>query len=437
MATSSATRLGERLADLVGSEHVAPARAMDVGGAHADLVVSPGTLEEAAAVLLAVAESGGAVTPWGGGTQQRVGPPPDRLDVLLRTTRLDEVIEWEPGDLTACLQAGLTLGALQSRLAEHGQQLPIDAPDAERATLGGLVATNTSGPRRWRYGSWRDLVIGMHMALVNGTAVKTGGKVVKNVQGYDLGKLFIGSLGTLGLIGQVNVKLVPLPAARRLIVARGPLAGVCRFVGAVAASTVRASAVDLLDGAAMQTCGVGDRDYGGLVLLEGQPAAVDAGAGAVSALAAEFGLTSDAVETEPFGQVWRCWLALDRTNDLQSNEALLTVHARPAELESVIRAISDATDGSATASRMCARAGNGVVRARLAATASPANSLVAVQAALLAHWPATTLVAGDPAVPRAAKPWGADPAELEHLRLLKQRFDPARVLQPGRFVGGI
>ena len=142
---------------------------------------------------------------------------------MLRTQRLQSVVEWEPADLTTGLDAGMTLAAVQAALARRGQQIPIDAPLPGQATLGGLVATDTSGPRRWLYGGWRDLIIGMQMALTDGAVVKGGGRVVKNVQGYDLAKLFTGSLGTLGLIGRIYVKLVPLTATRRLVAARGTL----------------------------------------------------------------------------------------------------------------------------------------------------------------------------------------------------------------------
>ena len=202
-------------------EHVSAAYPNSPG-----LRVTPSTAENLAGCLQVAGEVGATVAPWGGGTQQRLGYPPAQLDLAVSTARLDAIVEWEPRDLTACIQAGATLEKVQSALAEQGQQLPIDAPAALRATVGGLVATNTSGPRRWLYGGWRDQIIGMQMALPSGDVVKSGGRVVKNVQGYDLAKLFIGSLGTLGVVTQVNVKLTPLPAFRRLFVARGHLEGV-------------------------------------------------------------------------------------------------------------------------------------------------------------------------------------------------------------------
>ena len=437
MATAPAAELGERLAEIVGPEHVTVAPDIDVDGVRPRLAGAPATLEEAALVLQAAREAGAAVTPWGGGTQQRLGTPPARLDLVLRTERLRGVVDWEPADLTAGLRAGMTLAAVQAALAEQGQQLPLDAPLAERATLGGLVATNTSGPRRWQYGGWRDLIVGMEMALTDGTVIKSGGRVVKNVQGYDLAKLFTGALGTLGVIGRINVKLVPLPAARRLLVARGELQAVARFLATAAASQARLASIDLLDDAAARVCGLGASRYAGLVLVEGQPAMVDAQSLALERLARDAGASPEGIDGAVLAQVWQAWVDLARTDDLGVAEALVTVSALPSDVLDIIETLERTAERLGVAARCWARAGTGLVYARLSAVERGVTALTAAQAALLERWPATTLVAGDPAVERAARPWGAEPASLSMMRALKQRFDPIGTLQPGRYVGGI
>jgi glycolate oxidase FAD binding subunit len=496
VSTTSDTSLVERLAGIVGTEHVSEAPALDVDGMPPTMAVAPGTLEEAARVLLAAREADAAVAPWGGGSGQRIGPPPRRLDLVLHTTRMNGVVEWEPADLTAALETGMTLASVQAALAEQGQQIPVEAPLPERATLGGLLATNTTGPRRWLYGGWRDLVVGMSMALTDGSVIKTGGRVVKNVQGYDLSKLFIGSLGTLGLIGQVNVRLVPLPAARRLLSARGGLDAVAGFLEAVAASQARVSTVDLLDERAARACGLGDGGYAALVLIEGVRAVVDAQSSALQRLA-DAGARCDSVEGQALEQVWQAWVDSGRVDDLGPDEALLTVSARPTEVVDVIRVMERAAGGRGLEGRCWARAGNGTVYVRVSApspqppppqagegemnptprpplpnsgegemnpipqpapqhgegqtyrVAEPATPLsgeageglgegvASLQADLLARWPATTIVAGDPAMEHVARPWGAEPDGLAVMRALKRRFDPAGILQPGRYVGGI
>jgi glycolate oxidase FAD binding subunit len=440
----SSTTLLEQLATIVGPEHVAAEPHLDVDGVRPSLSVAPGTPEETARVLAAARIAGAAVAPWGGGTKQKIGTPPQRLDVVLRTYRLDAVIEWEPADLTAALQAGMTLGAAQELLAKEGQQIAVDAPVPENATLGGLVATNTAGPRRWLAGGWRDLVVGMSMALTDGTVIKTGGQVVKNVQGYDLAKLFTGSLGTLGVITQVNLRLVPLPAVRRLLVMRGGLDVVSAFLEEVAASQARVSTVDLLDEAAASVCGLGTGGYAGLVLIEGERTVVDAQSLALKNLAGT--ARCDTVEGDTLTPVWRAWVDLARVDDLGADEALLTVHTRPSDVQQTLDQLGREAETHGLALRAWAIAGNGVVYGRVkdegrrlneVTAHGPVSGLSTVQNAMLSRWPATTLVAGDPEMERVTRPWGADPEGLPMMRALKHRFDPARVLQPGRYVGEI
>lgn len=438
MTTTPDTELAARLGEIVGPEHLAAPAGVDVDGVPASVAVTPGTLEEAARVLAAAREAGAAVVPWGGGTQQRLGPPPERADVVLRATRLVDGVEWEPADLTASFPAGITLAAVQELLATRGQQIAIDAPRSGDATLGGLVATNTTGPRRWLYGGWRDLIVGMHMALADGTVIKSGGRVVKNVQGYDLAKLFTGSLGTLGVIGRINVKLVPLPETRRLVVGCGDLQTVAAFLDAVAGAMVRASTVDLLDEAAARACGLDGGGFAGLVLIEGRTAVVDAQSGDVARLAAAAGARAETLHGESLSPVWQAWCDLGRTDDLGPADALLAVGALPADAAAAVEQIGHAAHRHGLGGRCWARAGTGAVYARLSAQGGDAPAaLAAAQRDLLERWPATTLVAGDPAVERAARPWGAESAGLNVMRALKARFDPARVLQPGRFVGGM
>src|SRR5512134_2596097 len=192
-----------RLSDIVGEPHVLTGVGCSpyvVDRRTPVAVVSPAGQEEVAAVLRVAGEEGLAVTPWGGGTKMGIGAPPARSGLVLSLRRLDRLVEHEPGDLTATLQAGMTLGALQEALGRHGQWLSLDPAEPDRATLGGILAANASGPRRHLYGTARDLLIGVTVVLASGVIVRGGGKVVKNVAGYDLPKLLIGSFGTLGVI---------------------------------------------------------------------------------------------------------------------------------------------------------------------------------------------------------------------------------------------
>src|SRR5215468_2064843 len=176
-------------------------------------VVLPGSADEVARVVSTAAAAGVPVIPWGGGTQMSRGAPPHDGALVVVLRRLNRVVEHEPGDLTATAEAGIRVDALQAALGTRGQWLPLDPPAPGEATLGGVLAANAAGPRRQGYGTARDLVIGIRVVGADGRLVRAGGQVVKNVAGYDLVKLYIGSHGTLGVIVDATLKLRPRPEA--------------------------------------------------------------------------------------------------------------------------------------------------------------------------------------------------------------------------------
>src|SRR5207302_768880 len=180
-------------------------------------VVEPGSVDEVATLLRDASRDGLAVIPRGGGTKLDWGRPPRRADLVLSTVRLDRVLEHAWGDMTATVEAGCTVARLQHTLAEHGQRLACDPLWPERATIGGILATNDTGPLRARFGGLRDLIIGITVVLPDGTVARSGGKVVKNVAGYDLQKLMTGALGTLGVITEAIFRLYPLPREVRTL----------------------------------------------------------------------------------------------------------------------------------------------------------------------------------------------------------------------------
>src|SRR5712692_8269779 len=197
---------------LAGNEHVRPATAADaVAGVQPKLVIEPGTEKELAEELRLANEAGLGVIPRGGGTKLGWGNSPARADLILSTARLAEIIEHAWADLTVTVEAGCTIQRLQEMLAQHGQRLALDVLWPERATIGGVLSTNDSGALRLRFGALRDLIIGATIALPDGTLASSGGKVVKNVAGYDLPKLVTGALGTLGVITRAVFRLHPLP----------------------------------------------------------------------------------------------------------------------------------------------------------------------------------------------------------------------------------
>ncbi len=262
MAPAPPESLERELARMVGSANVlggSQAAVYAVDGMRPPLAVRPGTLEELSAVVKLLGESGSAVIPRGSGTWSEVGLPPARYDVALLTERLSEIVEYEPDDLTAGVQAGVRFSALQEELRAHRQWLALDPPGARTATVGGVFAGARVGPRRVSTGAPRDRVLGMTAVLADGTVAKTGGRVVKNVSGYDLHRLYTGSCGSLAVLARIHVRLLALPEKRRTllaVVASASEAG--ELLAVLRAANLEPCALELLDGSAIRATAARD-----------------------------------------------------------------------------------------------------------------------------------------------------------------------------------
>src|SRR5215470_16789702 len=208
--------LRQKFVDILGAELLSAATTADnVSGIHPQLILEPANESQLVAALRLANESKVAVIPRGGGTKLEWGNPPVRANLILSTTRLNKILEHAWADLTVTAEAGCKVQALQETLAQHGQRLALDPLWPEKATIGGVLSTNDSGALRLRFGALRDLIIGVTVALPDGTLASSGGKVVKNVAGYDLPKLVTGALGTLGVITRAVFRLHPLPLNTR------------------------------------------------------------------------------------------------------------------------------------------------------------------------------------------------------------------------------
>ena len=361
-----------------------------VGGVPARHVAAPATTEEAAELIAATRDL--TVVVRGAGTRLDWGPPPRELDLIIDTGRLTGVVEHAAGDLITVVRAGTPVAELQAALGD--QQLALDA--GAGATVGGTVAVNASGPRRLLYGTARDLLIGITVVRADGRIAHSGGKVVKNVAGYDLGKLFTGSYGTLGLITECAFRLHPRPRAALFVRAQVPAAEVAQVLAAqVVASAIE---VDTPAGGATEVA----------VLLEGTPAGVHDRAAACEKL-----LGGTVTETPP---PW--WGEYPWASDGIGLKLSLPLSAVPAVTTGDV-----AVRGSA---------GSGV----LYAAARDITAVERLRATCVAHGGHAVVLTAPPGVRDTLDMWGPV-SGLALMRRIKDQFDPGHRFAPGRFVGGI
>jgi glycolate oxidase FAD binding subunit len=408
-----------------------------VAGVVPSWVASPVSVSEAAATMRAAAEHGLTVVPRGSGSRLSWGLPPRGCDLVIETGRLDRVIEHASGDWVASFQAGVRLEHVAEVLAMAGQQLTLDAPASAEGqgggrggTVGGIVATGMAGPRRLRYGTPRDLLIGLTVVRADGRVAKSGGKVVKNVAGYDLGKLFAGSFGTLGLIAEATFRLHPVPAAVAYITTEcGTAAEAADAVAAAVESALQASAVEIDRPAPGAPVRVG-------VLIEGNPAGVPA---RVSGMLELLGGVARAD-----GQAPDWW---GRGAAVASEGTLIRI----AFWSGALRPILDALDSVATAAKLAPSVsgspGAGVLYAAIETSAEPdavAGFVTALRAAA-GRAPAgrlppvrgsVTVLNAPPRVRSTVDMWGPVPGAAL-MRSVKDQFDPTHRLAPGRFAAGI
>jgi glycolate oxidase FAD binding subunit len=415
-----------------------------VEGRTPEAAVFPGSIEDVAAVMTLASEVGSPVTPWGGGTAASVGMPAGRAGLVIGLRRLGRLLDHEPGDLTATVEAGMTFGAFQAALGSRGQWLSLDPGDPERATVGGVLATNACGPRRHLYGTARDLLIGVTVVTAEGSIVKGGGKVVKNVAGYDLPKLFIGSYGTLGVIVEATVKLRPLPEREELVSVRFErLKDAGAAVKAVAASDLIPNAIELLDGAAAAGAGVAAAaPTPGCVLAVG----FDGVREQVEWQRAELArLTGPLGGRDPRPLAAAAWTRLTSAARVAFSmpAAVMTLAVLPSQVAEIMEQGAGVARGRGLASAWAAHAGVGVVRGALASDPAPKDP--GALAAVLAEWREMAHAGGGHAnlesAPLAVKSqisvWDDPGAAGRIMERIKAQLDPRNILNPGRFVAGI
>ena len=410
-----------------------------------EAAVFPGSQEEVRGVVDVAAGAEIPIVPWGGGTGVAVGTPTARArpGIVLGLRRLNRLVEHEPGDLTATVEAGTPFAEFQAALRARGQWLSLDPPDPDHATVGGVMAANASGPRRHLYGTARDLVIGMTIVTADGAIVRAGGKVVKNVAGYDLPKLFVGSYGTLGVVVDVTVKLRPLPEAERLVAVRFErLKDAAAGVRAAMASDLIPNAIELLDAESARALEPSATAAGATLVVgfDGLREQVDWQCAELTALVGSLG--GIGVQTLPA----ESWARLARAAAAAfggTPAALMRLSVLPAQVGEVMEQASVAARGRGLFCACAAHAGVGVVTAAL--FSSREQQELGPVTATLADWRGVAKGAGGHAVlewaPLAVKSevpvWDDPGAAGRIMQRIKAQLDPQNLLNPGRFVAGI
>ncbi len=436
------------LAAIVGASHVATEEAacaaFTVDGQAPRAVVYPRSGEQVAEVLRCASEHELAVIPCRNATKLEIGNAPRRYDIALSLKDLNQVWHYEPADLTVSVEPGMKFGDFQHFVGRDRLWLPLDPAGGARASVGGIVATNAAGPLRVFYGAPRDMVLGMKVATAAGKVIKTGGRVVKNVAGYDLGKLLIGSYGSLGVIVEVNFKLFPRPAERATFVLGFDHLGSARDLRRrIMNSPLTPMRLVLLNAvAAEELGGVAGAGKGELELFAevgGSERVVARYERELTELARAAGAPMRRLEASEAGQSWdlladlRPWLLKDRP------EAVLMKASLP--LGASEEFASRAEQEAAGARLACfAHVGVGTVYLalrerietvelkrlieRLRAAAGDLGGALVVERCL-------------PALKRSIDAWGAPGDDLEVMRKLKAAWDPKGILSPGRALGGI
>jgi glycolate oxidase FAD binding subunit len=403
-------------------------------GRPASFTDRPGSLDDLRQAVTERVAQGFSIYPQGGCTALDYGGIPRSPGVALDTRALGRVIDYPAADMTITVQAGITIEAVRTVLAEKGQRLLVDAPQADRATLGGVYATATAGPRRFGAGRPRDQVIGVSFVTADGAVVKGGGRVVKNVAGYDFPKLLTGSLGTLGIITQLTLKVRPIPEASALVwAAIADSAELDALLDRLNTSATRPIALELLNPSAAhrvgEPLGLPDGRWVLAIGFEDNAASV---AWQVDRIRSELGAADVAVrENADAGPLWS---ALIEFPALELGPVSFTANLRPSSVVGFVRELDPGRWAVQT------HAGNGIVRGHFLGPAeldAPAPELARVRARAVQNGGNLVL----PRCPTAWKSvlpvWGERRADWALGQRVKQALDPKGVMNPGRFVGSI
>jgi glycolate oxidase FAD binding subunit len=412
----------EKLRSVLGSQNLRAATAGDeVSGVMPQFVAEPENEQQLAAVLSFANEAGISVIPRGSGTKLDWGNRPKKADVILSTARLNRILEHAWADLTVTVEAGCTLQDLQEALAQHGQRLAFDGLWPERATVGGALSTNDSGVLRLRFGALRDLIIGVTLALAGGTLASSGGKVVKNVAGYDLPKLATGALGTLGVITRAVFRLHPLPWGEKTI------SFTAHDFRIMQAHILCIQDSKLAHTALQIRCATGGQPRAD-ILFEATEAGLNAQESHLRGL-----LGSTSVEQSP-KHVWNA--RQDLWTSQTGNALIAKFSVLPAEIAKAMEILERVAEAQELHWQMVAQA-TGIAMLRLEGEPVRLSTAVTELRAAVEQSGGSLAVLRRPQGLESMDAWGNAGDAVGLMRAVKHQLDPKGTLNPGRFVGGI
>jgi glycolate oxidase FAD binding subunit len=421
-----------------GQGNVEDCKRFAIDGREPQQVVYPESVEQVSALLRAAGEKHLAVAPVGYGAFLSLGYPPRQYDVALSLQRLNRIVDYQPTDMTVTVEAGITLAQLQMVLGENGQWLPVDPPLPERATIGGIIAANLSGPARLSQGTIRDFLIGIKVVQADGTIAKGGGRVVKNVAGYDLPKLYCGSFGTLGVIVEATFKVRPRPEAQAVFSLSFPSADkTMEFVQRVLSSELQPLFLEWTNFQPAQKLAVERGVHYLFAAFAGVVEEVEYQRTRIHEISGDGNSKIEACEES------EARIVVENLRDFAvvgRGTLCCKVSVLPTRMTTFCETIEEEAALRGLSAQLLAHAGNGIVYSRFAqheeVSAAQTLSLVDWLRILAKKVDGYMVVeAIDSILKDRVDVWGHVGTAFPLMKRLKETLDPNGILNPGRFVG--
>lgn len=394
-------------------------------------IVYPNTTAELKNVIQKAYKNNWRVLPCGSGSKLGWGGLANQVDLVVSTERLNRIIEHAVGDLTVTVEAGVKLADLQAILQKVGQFLPLEPAYPQNATFGGIVATADSGALRHRYGGIRDMLLGISFIRSDGESAKAGGRVVKNVAGYDLMKLFTGSYGTLGVISEVTFRVYPIPQASATVVLTGKQEAVASATNTLLASALTPTAVDLLSTKLVSQLGFA-QDIGLMVRFQSVTESVKEQSSRLLSIGQKLGLQGTVyLNNEP--QLWQS-LPEQIWNTPQNSVITCKIGVSPIAAVSTLTQLDHLTSSQGLG---LIHAGSGLGLLQLDASTVTPQTIMNIRQDCESKNGFLTILEAPATIKKQLDVWGYNGNALEMMRQIKQQFDPKNLLSPNRFVGGI